>query len=267
MTEEAQVHPTAIVDPGATLAPGVRVGPYAIIGPYSVIGPDVEIGERVRIGPHVFIERDTRVGEDCEIWKGAALGTDPQDLKYGGEPTRLEIGDRNKIREFATMNRGTEVGGGVTRIGDDNLFMAYSHVAHDCRVGDHVVMANAATLAGHVTIEDHAIIGGLVAIHQYSRIGESAILGGGAMVSLDVPPFCVAAGDRARLHGLNVIGLQRRGFDKATISDLRGAYRILFQSSLKLREAIARLRERYPDSARVEQLARFVETSERGVCR
>ncbi len=261
MTEEAQVHPTAIVDPGATLAPGVRVGPYAIIG------PDVSIGEGTNVGGHVVIEGRTSIGRDNQIFPFASLGGDPQDLKYGGEPTRLEIGDRNKIREFATMNRGTEVGGGVTRIGDDNLFMAYSHVAHDCRVGDHVVMANAATLAGHVTIEDHAIIGGLVAIHQYSRIGESAILGGGAMVSLDVPPFCVAAGDRARLHGLNVIGLQRRGFDKATISDLRGAYRILFQSSLKLREAIARLRERYPDSARVEQLARFVETSERGVCR
>ncbi len=261
MTDDAQIHPTAVIDSGATLGAGVRVGPYAIIG------AGVSIGDGTDVGGHVVIEGQTSIGRDNRIFPFASLGGDPQDLKYGGEPTRLEIGDRNTIREFATMNRGTEGGGGVTRVGNDNLFMAYSHVAHDCVVGDHVVMANAATLAGHVTIEDHAIVGGLVAIHQYSRIGESAILGGGAMVSLDVPPFCVAAGDRARLHGLNVIGLQRRGFDKATISELRGAYRILFQSSLKLRDALAQLRERYPHSERVEQLARFIESSERGICR
>ncbi|RMD82426.1 MAG: acyl-ACP--UDP-N-acetylglucosamine O-acyltransferase [Candidatus Dadabacteria bacterium] len=255
------MHPTAIVAEGARIGRGTRIGPYA------VIGEGVSIGEDCWIGAHVVIEGETSLGARNRVFPFASLGTDPQDLKYRGEATRLEIGDRNTIREFATMNRGTAGGGGVTRVGDDNLFMAYSHVAHDCRVGNHVVLANAATLAGHVTVEDYAIVGGLVAIHQHARVGESALLGGGAMVSLDVPPFCIAAGDRARLHGLNVIGLQRRGFDKQTISDLRGAYRVLFQSSLKLRDALAELRSRYPNSPRVEQMARFIESSQRGICR
>ncbi len=261
MTSGSRIHPTAVV------AEGARVAESATIGAYAVIGEQVLIGDDCVIAAHAVIDGKTTLGRANRVFSFASIGGEPQDLKYGGEETALEIGDGNTIREFATMNRGTAGGGGVTRIGNANLFMAYSHVAHDCRIGDHVVMANAATLAGHVTVEDHAIVGGLVAIHQHSRVGESAILGGGAMVSLDVPPFCIAAGDRAKLHGLNVIGIQRRGFDKQTISDLRGAYRVLFQSSLKLKEALGQIAERYPDSPRVAQLVRFVENSERGVCR
>jgi UDP-N-acetylglucosamine acyltransferase len=232
-----------------------------------VIGAGVKVGEGTSIGPHVVIEGSTTIGSGNRVWQFATIGSAPQDLKYGGEPTRLEIGSGNTIREFSSINRGTVDGGGVTRVGHDNLLMAYSHVAHDCRIGDRVVMANAATLAGHVVVEDHAAVGGLVAIHQFVRVGQSAFLGGGAMVSLDIPPFCTAAGDRARLQGLNVVGLKRRGFGEATLKELREAYRVLFQSSLKLRDALEQLKTEYGASSEVMAFVDFVESSERGICR
>lgn len=257
----ARIHPTAVVDSSAELGDGVVVGPYAVLGAGVTIGPDTEVG------PHVVIEGTTTIGARCRLVGQASIGTAPQDLKYRGGPTRLEIGDDNIIREFVTMNRATESGGGVTRVGNHGMFMAYAHVAHDCTVGDHVVMANSATLAGHVTIEDHAIVGGLVAIHQFVRIGESAILGGGAMVTLDVAPYCMAAGDRAVLHGLNVIGLRRRGFTPQSIAALRSAYRTIFRSGMRLQDALEELKADAETEPAVAHLVRFIEQSQRGICR
>jgi UDP-N-acetylglucosamine acyltransferase len=256
-----RVHPTAVVDPAAELGDGVSIGPYAIVGGGARIGGDTEIG------PHVVLDGLVTIGERCRFIGQSSIGTPPQDLKYKGSPTRLEIGSDNIVREFVTMNRATEHGGGITRVGSHGMFMAYAHVAHDCIVGDHVVMANAATLAGHVTIEDHAIVGGLVAIHQFVRIGESAILGGGAMVTLDVVPYCMAAGDRAAMQGLNVIGIRRRGFSTATIQALRAAYRTIFRSGLRLQDALDALRPDAGDDPHVDHLIRFIEGSQRGICR
>jgi UDP-N-acetylglucosamine acyltransferase len=256
-----RVHPTAVVDAEARLDDGVTVGPYAVIGAGATIGADTEIG------PHVVVDGIVRIGARCRFTGQASIGTPPQDLKYQGSPTRLEIGDDNIVREFVTMNRATEHGGGVTKVGSHGMFMAYAHVAHDCVVGDHVVMANAATLAGHVTIEDHAIVGGLVAIHQFVRIGESAILGGGAMVTQDIAPYCMAAGDRAVLHGLNLIGLKRRGFPPATIAALRSAYRTIFRSGLRLADALDQVRADAADDPSVAHFVEFIEASQRGICR
>lgn len=257
----ARIHPTAVVDPAARLADGVTVGPFA------VIGAGVTVGEDTEIGPHAVIDGHVTIGRRCTITGQSSIGAPPQDLKYRGGATRVEIGDHNIVREFVTINRATESGGGVTRIGSHGMFMAYAHVAHDCTVGDHVVMANAATLAGHVTIEDHAIVGGLVAVHQFTRIGESAILGGGAMVTLDVVPYCMAAGDRASLHGLNLVGLRRRGFSAATLAALRSAYRTIFQSGMRLQEALEAVRAESADDPRVAHLLEFIERSQRGICR
>ena len=256
-----RIHPTALVDPSAKLAEGV------VVGPFCVVGPGVSLGAGTELGPHVVVDGETSIGARCRFTGQSSIGGPPQDLKYQGGATRLEMGDDNTVREFVTINRATEHGGGVTRIGNRNLFMAYAHVAHDCHVGDHVVMANSATLAGHVTIEDHAIVGGLVAIHQFVRIGESAILGGGAMVTLDVAPFCMAAGDRAALHGLNVIGLQRRGFGPSTIQALRAAYRTVFRSGQRLQDAIESLRGEADEDPCVARFVRFLEQSGRGLCR
>lgn len=256
-----RIHPTAVVDPAARLDDGVVIGPYAIVGAGVTIGRDTEIG------PHVVIDGTTVIGERCVFTGQSSIGTAPQDLKYGGGPTRLEIGNDNLVREFVTMNRATEHGGGTTRVGSRGMFMAYAHVAHDCVVGDHVVMANASTLAGHVTIEDHAIVGGLVAIHQFVRIGESAILGGGAMVTLDIVPYSMAAGDRAALQGLNIIGIKRRGFSTQTIQALRAAYRTIFRSGLRLADALESLRGAAAAEPRVAHLISFIEGSQRGICR
>lgn len=256
-----RIHPTAVVDPEARIDDGV------VIGPYAIVGGGVQIGADTEVGPHVVLDGLTTIGARCRFVGQSSIGTPPQDLKYAGEPTRLEIGDDNIVREFVTMNRATEKGGGVTRIGSHGMFMAYAHVAHDCTVGDHVVMANAATLAGHVTVEDHAIVGGLVAIHQFVRIGESAILGGGAMVTLDVAPYCMAAGDRAALHGLNVVGLKRRGFGAATLAALRSAYRTMFRSGLRVQDALEAIRAESGDDPCVAHFAEFIERSQRGICR
>ncbi len=256
------IHPTAIIDPSARLGRDVRIGAYA------VIGAGVELGDGCEIGQHAVIEGPSRLGPGNRIFPHACVGLAPQDLGFAAEATRLEVGARNVIREFVTIHRGTMKDRQVTRIGDDNLFMVSSHIAHDCLIGSHVVMANAATLAGHVTVGDHVNIAGLCAIHQYVRIGAYAMLGGGAMVPLDVPPFMVASGDRAKLHGLNTVGLRRQGFDKDELRRLKRAYTLLFRSDLRLTEAIEAVQAEHLDaSARVVQLINFIQESKRGVTR
>lgn len=256
-----RIHDTAIVASGAVLGDGVEIGPFA------VIGPEVRIGRATVVGAHAVIEGRTTIGERNRIFQFAALGAIPQDLKYHGERTELRIGDDNQIREFATLHIGTEGGGGVTSIGAHNLLMNFSHVAHDSRIGNRVVLANGATLAGHVVIEDHVIVGGLAAVHQFVRLGESSMLGGGAMVVQDVPPFCVVQGDRAGLVGLNIEGLRRRGFSEEEMRALRTAYRSLFRSGLTVRDAVRKVRAEQEPTAAVDRMLEFVEASKRGICR
>lgn len=255
------IHPSAVIDPGAQIDADVEIGPFAIIGPH------VKIGRGTRVGSHTVIDGWTEIGADNQIFHFAAVGGVPQDLKYRGEETWLRIGDRNIVREFATLQPGTVTGINETVIGNDNLFMAYCHVAHDCVVGNRVIMANGSTLAGHVTVEDFAILGGLSAVHQFTRVGESAMLSGGAMVGQDVPPFTIAAGDRARVRGLNLVGLRRRGFDEDTISLLKKAYKILVFSKLRLGDALARIRNELPPNPQLSHFVEFIEQSERGICR
>lgn len=253
-----RVHPSAIVDPGAQLGNGVRIGPYAIIG------PNVVIGERTTVGPHALIEKNTEIGRDCTIAKGAVLGTDPQDLKYEGEDTRLIVGDETTIREFATLNRGTR-SSGVTIVGSRCLLMAYSHIPHDTVIGNHVVIANAVQMGGHVVIEDWAAVGGVSAIHQFCRIGKHAFLGGASGLRKDVPPFMRAAGNPVRLAGVNTVGLERRGFSKESRRQLKRAYRTLFHSDLNISQGITELRAQGGLCEEVEYLLAFIEASERGV--
>jgi UDP-N-acetylglucosamine acyltransferase len=255
------IHPSAIVYPGAELDFDVEVGPYA------VIGENVKIGRRTKIGPSAVIQGWTEIGEDNQIFHLASVGAIPQDLKYKGEETYLKIGNRNIIREFATIHLGTVTGDGETTIGDENLFMAYSHVAHDCHIGNNVIMANGATLAGHISVEDHARLGGLSAVHQFVRIGSHVMVGGGAMVGQDVPPYTMASGDRAILHGLNLVGLKRSGFSDEVIADLKKAYKILIRSNLRTEEALVRIRKEIAMSPEVSHFVEFVEKSERGICR
>jgi UDP-N-acetylglucosamine acyltransferase len=255
------IHPTAIVDGHADLDPSVEVGPF------SVIGPHVRIGAGTVIGPHVVIEGRTTLGINNRVFQFASLGAAPQDLKYAGEDTELVIGDGNRIREFTTLHIGTAGGGGVTRVGNKNLIMANAHVAHDCQIGDGVVMANSAALAGHVSVADHAVLGGLCAVHQFCRIGRHAFLAGGTIVVMDVPPFCLARGDRARLAGLNVVGLQRRGFSPEALARIKQSYKILFRSSLPLAAALQQTRAELGGHPEIDELLRFVESSERSVTR
>ncbi|OGP20473.1 MAG: acyl-[acyl-carrier-protein]--UDP-N-acetylglucosamine O-acyltransferase [Deltaproteobacteria bacterium GWA2_57_13] len=257
----SKIHATAFVGPGAELEEDVEVGAY------SVIGPQVKIGKGTRIRSHVVIEGNTTLGQGNLILQFASVGSVPQDLKYRGEDSRLIIGNHNTIREFVSLNPGTAGGGMVTRIGDHNLLMMYCHIAHDCILGGHNIVANGATLGGHVVIEDYVIVGGLVGIHQFVKVGTSAILGAGSMVSKDIPPYCTATGDRARLRGLNLEGLRRRGFTKVQIEGLKKAYRIIFQSGLKVRDALKKVKEEIPNSPEVEHLNLFVENSQRGICR
>src|SRR4029434_10232137 len=228
-----RIHETALVDRRAEIDSDVEVGPY------SVVGACVKIGKGSRIKSHVVIEGRTTLGEGNVIFQFATVGSVPQDLKYKGEPSELIIGNHNTIREFVSVNPGTTGGGMVTRVGDRNLLMMYCHIAHDCIIGNHNVIANGATLGGHVVIEDFVIVGGLVGIHQFVKIGTGAILGAGSMVSKDVPPYCNATGDRARLRGLNIEGLKRRGLDKAVIDAVHKAYRIVFHSQLSTASALA----------------------------
>jgi len=256
--KDTQVHETAIVDADAQLGCGVSVGPWAMIGPGVVVGDGSEIG------PRVLIDRDTTLGEDCCIYNGAVLGTDPQDLKYLGEPTVLEVGDRTVIREFATLNRGTSASG-KTAVGSDCLLMAYAHIAHDCEIGNHVILANSVNMAGHVIIEDWVIVGGLTPIHQFVRIGAHAFVGGGSRVAQDVPPYCRAAGNPLKLYGLNTVGLDRRGLSNEVRKSLKQTYRILFQSDQNLSKAIERAEAQVPAIPEVRHLLEFIRASERGI--
>lgn len=256
------IHPTAIIEPGAKLAADVEIGPY------SLIRKDVVIGSGCWIGPHVVIEGYTEIGRDNRFFQFASVGAEPQDLKFHGEISTLKIGDRNTIRESVTIHRGTEDGGGETCIGNDNLLMAYSHVAHDCRIGDHVILANAATLAGHVTVEDHAILGGMSAVHQFTRIGCHVMVSGGSMVAQDLVPYVIAQGDRATVVGLNLVGLKRRGFDESTLAALKKAYKLLFRSSLRQEEALEAILQQDTDCTdQVRHLVDFVRASVRGIAR
>ncbi len=251
-------HPTAIVDPEAELAESVSVGPYA------VIGAEVSLADGVRVGPHALLEGPTRVGEECEIHNGAVVGTDPQDLKYEGEESWLEVGARTTIREYATLNRGTSASG-ITRVGSDCLIMAYAHVAHDCRIGDHVILSNAVNMAGHVEIGDWAIVGGVTAIHQFVRIGRHAFVGGGSRLPQDVVPFATVAGNPCSAYGINTTGLRRRGFDDATVRALRSAWRSIFQGDVNIGQALDRLEAEGDQEPEVEEMIAFIRESERGV--
>lgn len=251
----------AIISPGASLAEDVTVGPFA------VIGDKVEVGGGTYIGPHCLIEGPTTIGKGCTFTGYASIGTPPQDHSYRGEDTKLVVGDDNTFREFVTVNRGTTKDRGVTSIGSHNLLMAYCHVGHDCILGSNIVMGNLATLAGHVQIQDNAIIGGLSAIHQFTRIGAFAILGGGSMVSLDIVPYAKAAGDRARLFGMNTIGLKRNGFTKEQIERIEKAYRILFKQGNLLKDALTFLAREFEGAEEILRLKAFLESSRRGITR
>lgn len=255
------VHPTAIVHPDATLGAGVAVGPYTVVQGHVTIGP------RTRIGAHCVLEGFTTIGEDCEIFTGAVLGSIPQDLKYRGEKSLLSIGDRNKIREYVTINPGTEGGGGKTVIGSDCLLMAYSHVAHDCLIGNQVVIANSAALAGHISVEDRAVIGGLVGIHQFVRVGELAIIGGCSRVIQDVPPYAVCVGYPAKVFGLNHEGLKRAGISQERKQVLHHAFRVLFHSKLSMSHALKQVAHDVDHCPEVHHLLDFIRQSKRGVCR
>lgn len=255
------IHPTAIIHPTAQLDASVTVGPY------SIIGPHVTVGAGTTIGPHVVIESWTKIGCDNQILQFASVGAGPQDLKYKGEETWLIIGDRNRIREFATLHRGTVDGGGRTEVGSDNLFMAYSHVAHDCRVHNRIILANAATLAGHVEVEDNAILGGLVAVHQFSRVGCHTMISGGSMIAQDIPPYTIAQGDRAKTIGINLVGLKRRGFPEATIRGIKNAYRLMFRAGLRMEEALERIERDFGSIPEVQHFVGFIKQSHRGIAR
>lgn len=256
------VHPTAVVYKGAEL------GDDVVLGPGAVIGQHVKIGDGTTIGAHAIVDGHTTIGKMCKVFPHAVLGTAPQDLKYSNEPTSLVLGDRNIIREFVTIHRGTPQGRGVTTVGSDVFLMAYCHVAHDNILADNVIVANNSQLAGHVKLDEFAIVGGVSAIHQFVRVGPHAFIGGGSVVVMDVPPFCKATGNRARLHGINTIGLKRRGFDESQLRAVRKAYKLAFHSNLLVREAVERIEEdllqQCPD---LHLFTEFLSTSERGVTR
>jgi UDP-N-acetylglucosamine acyltransferase len=255
------IDPRAVVHPNAQLAEGVSVGPF------SIIGPDVRIGPRSVIGPHAVIDGHTTLGADNKVSPFASIGGPPQDKKYAGEPTRLEIGDRNVFRESCTVNRGTTHDKGVTRIGDDNLLMAYAHIAHDCVIGNKTVFANCASLGGHVEVGDWVIVGGLAAIHQFVKIGPHAFVGGQSALTRDIPPYVMAAGNPCVPHAVNSEGLKRRGFDEKQIRNIRNAYKILYRSDLKLAEAIEQLKPMAAEHAELVPFVEFIQTSTRSLVR
>jgi UDP-N-acetylglucosamine acyltransferase len=255
------IHPTALVAPEADLGEDVEVGAYAIVG------PGVVVGANTRIGAHAVLQGPARLGADNQVFPFASVGSAPQDKKYKGEPTRLEIGDRNVIREFVTLNRGTTKDEGVTRIGDDNLFMAYAHVAHDCRVGSQCVFANNATLGGHVHVDDWVIMGGLSAVHQFCKVGAHAFIANNAAVTRDVPPYIMAVGQPAAAHSVNSEGLKRRGFTPEQIRNLRNAFRLLYRSGLKLADATAQLAAIAEEQPEVRAIVEFLPRSTRSIVR
>ena len=254
------IHPASFVDERAQLGVGVEIGPGAVVGPH------VHIGDHTSIGSHALVTGWTRIGRECRLHHGAVVGSPPQDLKYSGEASYLEVGDRVVIREYATLNLATEPGA-TTRVGDDCLLMAYSHVAHNCQVGHHVILANAVQMAGYVVVEDWAIIGGGTVVHQFVRVGCHSMIGGGSRISQDVAPYVKTAGSPPRNAGINSVGLERRGVDKSAIDALERAYRLLFRQQLTVGDAVQRMRETLPASPEVEHLARFAETSARGLTR
>lgn len=258
---KSRIHSTAIVDPGARLADDVEVGAYTLIGPH------VEIGAGTRIGPHAVITGHTRIGRDNKIFQFVSLGEMPQDKKYAGEPTRLEIGDGNTIREFCTFNTGTAQDVGVTRLGNHNWIMAYVHLAHDCQVGNHTIFANNAQLAGHVIVDDHAILGGFTGVHQFCRVGAHVITGASSLVLKDVPPYVMTSGNPARAVGINLEGLKRRGFSATALTALRRAYKTIYRSGATVEEALTTLREQAKTCAEIGPLVDFLAVPGRGIVR
>ena len=256
-----KIHETTIIAPGAQLEEGVEIGPY------SIIGADVRIGKNTVIGPHTVIDDYTQIGESCRIFQFCSIGAPPQDLKFSGEKTRVVIGNFNTIREFVTIHRSTTADIGVTIMGNHNLIMAYCHVAHNCKLGNHVIMSNAATLAGHVHVEDYAIISGLTGVHQFCRVGAHCMIGGCSAAVKDIPPYTIAQGNHAKLYGLNLIGLKRRNFPEKTIKAISDAYRIVFRSKLLLEDAIKKAESEVEDLPEVRHFIKFIKESERGICR
>ncbi len=255
------IHGTAIIDSRAELADDVTVGPYA------VIGPDVIIGSGTAIGPHVVIKGHTAIGEKNRIYQFASVGEDPQDKKYAAETTQLVIGNRNTIREFTTLHRGTQQDHGITQIGDDNLFMAYTHVAHDCIIGNHVIMANGASLAGHVRLNSHAILGGFTLVHQFTQIGQYSFAAMGSAITQDVPPFIMVGGRPTRPHGINSVGMERSGISAEDIRLIRKAYKIIYKMNLRLEDAIDQMEDIAGDSKEVSVMVSFLRNVTRGILR
>ena len=255
------IHPTAIIHPGAKLAPDVEVGAY------TIIGDKVEIGPGTWIGPHAVIQGPTRIGANNRIFQFVSLGDIPQDKKYGGEATWLEIGNGNTIREFCTFNRGTVQDVGITRVGDDNWIMAYVHLAHDCQIGSHTIFANNVHLAGHIHVGDYAVLGGFVGIHQFCHIGAHSMLGAGSIVRQDVPPYIMASGNTAKPHGINTEGLKRRGFGTEAVAGIKRAYKTLYKSGLTLNEAKQAVATELPQCPELRVFVEFLEQSQRGVIR
>ena len=255
------IHPTAIISPNA------KIGDNVSIGPYTIVADHVTIGNGTQIMSHAVIDSYVEIGADCKIFQFASIGAPPQDLKFKDEKSWVKIGDQCLIREFVTIHRGTDLGGGLTQIGNKCVLLAYTHIAHDCNIGHHVIMSNSATLAGHISIGNYVNIGGLVAIHQFVRIGDYAFISGKSAVVKDIPPYVLAAGDRAELHGLNQVGLKRHGFSSGTVSQLKKAYRIIFRIGLTLNEAIERVSAEVEQIDEVKNLIAFIKSSERGITR
>jgi len=257
----ALIHPSAVIEEGAVLGEGVSVGPF------SVIGKGAKIGRGTKILSSVVIEGSVEMGENCTIYPFTSIGLPPQDLKYKGEDTSVRIGNNNIIREYISIHRASVGGDGATVIGDDNFLMAYVHIAHDCKLGNHIIMANAATLGGHVLVEDGAVMGGIAAVHQHARIGTLAMVGGFSGISQDIPPYTMASGARAKLYGLNIVGLKRNGFSDEKISELKQAYKILFREKCAMKEAIKKVQEELPYTEEIARLLEFIQQNKRGICR
>lgn len=253
------IHQTAIVSEKA------EIGTDCYIGAFCTVGDEVKLGEKVQLDSHVVVDGNTTIGDETHVFPFVSIGLAPQDLKYGGEPTAVEIGKRNHLREFVTIHRGTEGGGGLTKIGDDNLLMAQAHVAHDCQLGNEIIMANAATLAGHVEIADRANIGAYSGVHQFCRIGREAFVGGYSVIVKDALPFAISQGNHAKCYGLNRVGMRRRGYSKETIEKLHHAYHLLLNAKLNTTQAVEKIKAEITDCAEVDLLVNFIETSQRGV--
>jgi len=256
-----RVHPTAIIEPGAKLGRNVEIGPY------SIIGENVELGEGTTVGPHVVIDGWTKIGKNNQIFHGASIGLEPQDMKFRGEESYLFIGDNNIIRENVTIHRGTEEGGGETWVGSNNLIMAYCHIAHDCQLGNNVIMSNATNLAGHVIIEDNVVLAGLTGIHQFVRIGKMAMVGAHSKVVKDVPPYILVDGHPARVNGINVVGLRRNGINPELRKEIKRAYKMLYRSNLNISQAIEKMDQELNASPEIEHFLRFLRNAQRGICR